>query len=161
MAYARLAIVRGEWQLDPDGVIRLYVRTTLELIDRNGDTQHVSAFAATGRRSNSTCSKPSSTFVCTSTQACDAVGRGYGQAAIPAYRQWLEPLTPDQNFHVLGELCNNSSPIMALIVLNAAIKWHVQQMEPGLVCITDAIETNQFDGQIIEILRRMKVGKCH
>ncbi|WDS62108.1 hypothetical protein [Pseudomonas phage D6] len=158
MACSKLAIVRGEWQLDPDQTIRLYVRPTLEIIDRNGDTQYVSAFAATDGRSNPTRDESSGSFVCTPTNPCDASGGSERLASVQTYGCGLESLTPDLNIHMLGELSNDSSPIMAAVVLKSAIQWHVATMDPSLVCITDTVETNQYDGQIIEILSRMKVG---
>jgi hypothetical protein len=157
MAYTKLAIVRGEWQLDPDQVFRLYVHPTLELIDRAGETHHVSAFATTvGRASKSRC-ETSGTLFCSASETSSSFGGRPGQAFRTSDQKWLEPLSPDQSFHMLGELSNNSSPIMAALVSRSAVQWLTEDMEPDLVCIDDAIETNQYDGQIIEILKRMKV----
>lgn len=157
MAYTKIAIVRGEWQLDPDQVIRLYVRPTLELIDRTGETHHVSAFATTARRTDSACSQSSDTVFQSpaySGSASWAQGQSIGQSA---QRGWLEPLRSDQNFYMLGELSNGSSPIMSALISRPAIQWRVEDMEPGLVCIDEAIIVNQFDEQLIEILKRFKV----
>ncbi|MNM41542.1 hypothetical protein D3C81_523580 [compost metagenome] len=157
MAYTKLAIVRGEWQLDPDHVFRLYVRPTLEIIDRAGETHHVSAFATTARRSDQACGQsPDSVFYSTAYtgSAFGDQGQSIGQST---ERGWLESLSPDQTFHMLGELSNNSSPIMGALILRSAIQWLTIDMEPDLVCIDEAIATNQFDEQFIEILKRFKV----
>jgi hypothetical protein len=158
MAFTKLAIVRGEWQLDPDQVFRLYVRPTLELIDRAGETHHVPAFATTARRTSDPRSTTSGTLFCSSSETSDSFGGRHGQDFTASDQKWLEPLSPDQSFHMLGELSNDSSPIMAALISRSAIQWLATDMEPELVCIDDAIETNQFDGQLIEILKRFKVG---
>jgi hypothetical protein len=155
MACAKLAIVRGEWQLDPDQTFRLYVHPTLEIIDRAGETHHVSAFAATDGRTNPTCGKSSGSVFLAPTSVSSTTGLQRQSFGKPVSRGGLEAVT---NLHILGELSNDSSPIMAAFVLRSGLVWQPQDMEPGLVCITDAVETNQFDGQIIDILKRMKVG---
>jgi hypothetical protein len=156
MAFAKLAIAHGEWRLDHDHTFRLYLHPTLEIIGRNGETLHVSAFATTDGRTDSTCGKSSSTFVCAPTSVSSTTGYQGQSFSESVSRGWLEALTPKQNFHILGELSNDSSPIMAALVLRSALVW--QDMEPDLVCIKDAVETNQFDGQFIEKLKYMKVG---
>ncbi|MCY1417398.1 hypothetical protein D9M71_329330 [compost metagenome] len=157
MAYTKIAIVRGEWQLDPDQVIRLYVRPTLELIDRTGETHHVPAFATTARRTDQPRSQSPCAVVLPSAYSGSASGSQGQSIGQSAQRGWLEPVSSDQNFYMLGELSNGSSPIMSALVSRAAIQWRVEDMEAGLVCIDDAIETNQFDVQLIEILKRFKV----
>lgn len=158
MAYTKLAIVRGEWQLDRDHTFRLYVRPTIEIIDRAGETHHVSAFATTDRRSNESHDATSGTLLYSTANSGGAFGGTDRSAFLSEDGQWLEPqLTPTHSFHTLGELNDNCSPIMATLILRSAVQWLTDDMEPDLVCIDEAVGTNQFDVLLIDQLKRLKV----
>lgn len=158
MAYTKLAIVHGEWQLDPDQQFRLYVNPTLEIIDGKGVTHHVSAFAADVGRPDEPLDATPSSFVCPTSYSCHPTGGEDRETFLSSDGRWLEPVTPQsRSFEMLGELTHDCTPIMAALVLKSSLQWHSPDMEPHLVCIEDAVETNQFDGEIIELLKRLKV----
>lgn len=158
MAFTKLAIVSGEWQLDPDQVFRLYVRPTLTILNRAGVTHYVSAFATTARRTTDSLDTTSHSFVCSASAPSSAFGGTSGSDYSASNSQWLEPIVQSHNFHMLGELSHDSSPIMAGLLIRDTVTWKALDMQSGLICIDDTEATNQFDEQLIEILKRFKVG---
>lgn len=155
MASTKVAIVSGEWQFDPDQIVRLYVRPTLTLINRSGDTQHVPAFGFSTRRTIRT--QPAKTcalFPCT-TQARYAFGGKDWSAGSASNQKWLESLEPI-TIHNLGVLTNNCSPLMAFLAVKSNVVFDVNTMCDDAICIADAYALNEYDAPLIELLAKWK-----
>lgn len=153
MAYAKIAIVHGEWRMGPDSNIRLFILPTLEIISKPGVTQHVSAFAAIERRTDPAQFEPQDAFVYPSPGTSYSFGRDDEQAS---FERWLPQVSTDRTFHMLGKLADNCSPVFAVLFIKSAIAWYPPGMSPDHVCLADAVETNQYDGQIINLLKGLK-----
>ncbi len=156
MAFSKLAIVSGEWQFDSDQTIRLYVRPTLTLINRAGETHHVPAFGyTTGRASSPFRSAPCIVLSGSGYSSCPTGGE-HRETGSASNQKWLESLT-QQTVHNLGELSFDCSPVMAFLVVKSNVLINVVDMADDVVCIDDTYSVNQYDETIIAMLKRLRL----
>lgn len=151
----QLAIVYGEWQLDPDQEIRLYVRPTLTLIDRAGDTHYVPAFGYPYPGIDFVHQSKTGDVFLSTTYARNAFGGEYREGDPASNKKWLEPLI-GKTIHNLGEL--TSFPVMPLLVMRTNVCIDVLDMSADAVCIDDTYPLGLHDGPIIEKLKRFRLG---
>lgn len=152
MAYAKIAVVNGEWQFDPDQVIRLYVRPTLTLINRAGETHHVPAFGYFARRPSGPQYSETGIELPPSSYTSSAVGAGHWQSYTADNQKRLEPVTP-YTLHNLGELVDNCSPIMALLFIKTNVLVNPLHMSAEAVCIDEAYAIGEYDEPLINLLK--------
>ena len=157
MALNKVAIVRGEWQLDKDQVVRLYVRPSIILIDPGG-THHVSSFAEpTGRGTCPPDTTPCAFFQSTS-GAGPTSGLRYWQDQIPEDGFRLEP-APGLTATVFGIYDENCSPFAAFLIAKSEIVWDVTKMDPHVLSVDEIISLNQYDQHFIQPLKRLRCNE--
>uniref|UniRef100_A0AB39CCJ2 Uncharacterized protein n=1 Tax=Pseudomonas phage RVTF4 TaxID=3236931 RepID=A0AB39CCJ2_9VIRU len=158
MALYKVAVVRGEWQLDPDQVVRLYVRPSIILIDPGG-THHVPSLAEPDGRGSDPQGLPSGLVFQATSHIRGTPGMQYWQTTLPEDGFRLEP-EADLTATVFGIYTENCSPFVAVLVTPCSIRWDVSEMDTLAIPVKDVVSINQYDQHFIQPLKRLRVNEC-
>lgn len=161
MAAYSVAVAKGEWQLDPDGIIRLHVRPTITVIKPGGVTNVPSFTVPDGRRYPAPCESPGIVFRPTA-NASPSFGQQYWPAEIRSAGLGLEPVDPDYTLTVFGYYGGGypTELFLAVALIKTNIVWRVDAMDPYAIPVYEAHATNDYDLYFLNGLKRMRCNEC-
>lgn len=158
MAIEKCAVVQGEWQLDPDQVVRLYVRPTITLTGPGG-THHVPSFAEPTRRGSDSPRSASSIVLPSTADSGSSVGLQHWQGTAFPNSIGLES-SPGLAATFFGLYQDACGPFFAVLVTKLGIVWNVADMDPLAIPVDEISSLNQYDSHFIQPLKRMRCNEC-